>query len=400
MWKLLKLLGNLVAAYGWAYWFLMVALSWNFISWLILVGGLSLTMPSIFMAMRRKRRVMRRIKNMKAKDPSFSGKSMKDEASRNVARRVRVAGWLLAGIITAMFPNFSIIPSQIYRRFHNAQTVITPDDPLVLKLRDTFFEEIPKDLFDSLPFKERMLVVDKFIFKEVHWKSDYQTNGVVGLLLTPHEVLTIMAGDCQGQAAVTSSLLLSMGYQAWVVETPFHWWTHARDPVTGLEYNLNTHGSAGTEGSVTPQAIDMVFTHPAAACENCPEVDAHNQLPTYYMANPLEALTIAWTGAHIFVRTPIPTWQYPAMAVVMSVVVALYATYAQYDFSSGWYIRASKRLVLSSVFGSFTILGMWLWTNVYFPVTLLHLLGTATFAFAFCTSDRVNRLLGTPIAKW
>jgi len=141
-------------------------------------------------------------------------------------------------------------------------------------LRDEFYTLNPKVTFDTLPFKQRMLVVDEFIKDVVHWASDYNTHMVVGLLLTPHEVLTTMTGDCQGQAAVTSSLLLSMGYQAWVVETPFHWyvsplqspqgltctfrWTHARDPVTGLEYDLNSHGSAGDQGSVTPQAIDMV----------------------------------------------------------------------------------------------------------------------------------------------
>ena len=58
-----------------------------------------------------------------------------------------------------------------------------------------------------------------------------------------------------------------------------------------------------------------------------------------YMANPFEAITIAWTGAHIFARTPIPTLQYPLMAAILAVVAALYGTYAQYDFSSGWLIR-------------------------------------------------------------
>ena len=64
----------------------------------------------------------------------------------------------------------------------------------------------------------------------------WQLYGVVGLLVTPYEVLTNGAGDCQGQAVTTASLLMSMGIHAAVVETPFHWWTHAWDRVTGEEF--------------------------------------------------------------------------------------------------------------------------------------------------------------------
>jgi len=242
-----------------------------------------------------------------------------------------------------------------------------------------------------------MILVDKFIADTVQWKSDFQTFKVVGLLLTPHEVLTMMAGDCQGQAAVTTSLIIAMGYQAYMVETPFHWWTHAVDPVTGIEHNLNYHGSAGPHGSVTPQAIDMVFTRPPVACENCPIIDAENNVPTYYLANPLLAAAIAWTGAHIFARTPVPWYQFPIEALIIALVTAIYATYANYDFGpSGWLSRFGKRLVLSSVFGSLSIFGLWFWTTYYYPVTLLHALGTVSFTFAFLTSYRVNGALGTP----
>ena len=56
---------------------------------------------------------------------------------------------------------------------------------------------------------------------------------MIGLLTSPHDVLSRQAGDCQGQAVSTASMLMAMGYNAWVVETPFHWWTYARENITG-----------------------------------------------------------------------------------------------------------------------------------------------------------------------
>jgi len=90
--------------------------------------------------------------------------------------------------------------------------------------------------------------------------------------------------------------------------------------------------------------------------------------------------------------------QYPMMAAVLGLIAALYGTYAQYDFSSGWLIRLCKRMMLSGAFSVVAIGGMWFWTTFYYPVTLIHLLGTCSFTFAYMCSDRVNAALGTPIS--
>ena len=122
-----------------------------------------------------------------------------------------------------------------------------------------FYTENPKEHFDGLPFNERMGIVDEFIKDKVTWKSDLSQYGVLGLLTSPTDVLTRGAGDCQGQSSVTASLLFALGgVQAFCVETPFHWWTHAKDMSTGETYNLNAHGHAGLQGSVLPQPPDMV----------------------------------------------------------------------------------------------------------------------------------------------
>lgn len=184
-----------------------------------------------------------------------------------------------------------------------------------------------------MPFATRMAAVDEFIFEQVctvvrlrarrrlftrvaqiTWKDDYHQYGMIGLLTSPADVLTRYvclfgdvrlslpvsfvisafptscaqsgAGDCQGQSAVTTSLLFALGgtqvviawrmrlrarvivrprLQAYCVETPFHWWTHAVDDETGETYNLNSHGGAALKGSVLPQPVDMVYTW----CELC-----------------------------------------------------------------------------------------------------------------------------------
>ncbi len=121
------------------------------------------------------------------------------------------------------------------RHIWKSETILTPNDPLILDLRTQFFTAVPPAMFANMSFANRMNAVDVFIKDVVPWKEDFALYGVVGLLVTPHEVLTNGAGDCQGQAVTTASLLMSMGYHAAVVETPFHWWTHAWDAVTGEE---------------------------------------------------------------------------------------------------------------------------------------------------------------------
>jgi len=184
----------------------------------------------------------------------------------------------------ALFPNATVMPGQIQRHLTASDTIVVPDDPLVLQLSEQFLNETPS--FYNMSFLDQMSAVDLFILDEIIWKTDYNQYMVVGLLTTPSEVIERMAGDCQGQAAVTSSLLIALGFEAWVVETPFHWWTHCRDPATGDSYNLNVHGHARANGNVVPQPIDLVFTHPSEPCTNCTYMFSHIQNGILYAAPP------------------------------------------------------------------------------------------------------------------
>ena len=57
------------------------------------------------------------------------------------------------------------------------------------QLKDLFFEEVTAKTFNNMTFPEKMYAVDKFIYRTITWKSDYSVWHVVGLLLTPAEVL-------------------------------------------------------------------------------------------------------------------------------------------------------------------------------------------------------------------
>jgi hypothetical protein len=279
-----------------------------------------------------------------------------------------------------------------------------------------------------------MNIIDEFIFEKIIWKSDMSQYGVIGLLTTPHEVISRMAGDCQGQAVTTTSLILSinsldlsitlpnpgfskaykqrssykhskrdfskhrspsfeaqqsqpMAFNAWVVETPFHWWTHASNNVTGQTHNLNYHGSAGSQGSVLPQPIDMIYTQPQKACTNCSWSDAHNNSPFLYIADPFRAFAIAWTGSHIFLRSNWDLFQVDwvtnilGIGLALAVLMTFYGSYLRDDFSG---ISLIRRFIVSFILGVGPIMtGLSFWTTVHYPVALLHLLGLVTFSLYF-----------------
>jgi len=359
---------TIISMVGWIYWGYIVSIYWNFVSWLMLAGPLFL-IPGYLIN-------------------RYEPKS--EERDAQLKRRVIAAGCLFFLICAVLFTNVPALPEQLHRHLNAYETIITPNHALVTKLQETFFERINPDIFNLMSFDEKMLAVDIFIRDVITWKPDYDTYQLVGLLLTPEEVIQNMAGDCQGQAAVTTSLLLSMGFNAWVVETPFHWWTHAQDPKTGQYTNLNVHGHAGDQGNVIPQPIDLVYTHPKPACVNCSSSFSDNKNSILYMAPPHRAFAIAFTGAHIFVRSgltlnTISLIQIVTMGLVAGLLATLYGTYVQYDFNVTQFM---KRLVISSVIGIGPVIyGMCFWATYLYPVSILHTLFMVGFLFFVASSD-------------
>jgi len=311
---------------------------------------------------------------------------------------------LLGFLCLVLFPNATVIPSQMQRHLAATDLIVAPEDPSILQFNSQFLQSSPQ--FYTLSFEEQMNAVDLFILNEITWKTDYDQYKVVGLLTTPAEVISRMAGDCQGQAAVTASLLISLGFQAWVVETPFHWWTHCHDPSTGQSYNLNVHGHAGPNGNVVPQPIDLVFTHPSEPCANCSYMFSHNQNGILYAAPPYQAFFMALVGTHIFVRSgltydAVSFSQILFMGLGFGLALALYATYFQ-DSTDSTVARTGKdawtaffkRATMASFLGIFPVFGgLVFWTTVLYPIALIHLVSTIGFSMYFISSTSFNQKL-------
>lgn len=380
----------LVSIFGYIYWGLYALFYFNFISYLLLIGPI-LVVPAIWI--------------------SYSTNPPSSARSVLLTRRVCLAGWLLAIMMLLAFSNVAILPEQIGRHLDKSNATITPYEPLVLQLRDKFYDDVGgKAKYDAMPFAKRMWTVDDFIYRTITWKDDLEQYGVLGLLTTPKEVLTRMAGDCQGQSAVTASLLFALGgVQAYSTETPFHWWTWASDLETGEMYVLNAHGSAALDGSVLPQPVDLSYTWHAPRCQvgvdaNCTDVTAHNRETLYYMAPPHRALAIAFTGTHEFRRDIVPKIPFgslPIVGLLVAVVWAIYATLFQCDFcamlatsAGGW--RAVKRAVAAAPACLVGVYGFWGWAYIWYPGLLVQLVVLASYALSYVSGDTFNKLIGTP----
>jgi len=231
----------------------------------------------------------------------------------------------------------------------------------------------------------------------------------VGLLTSPEDVLSRMAGDCQGQAATTVSLIFALEttVQAYCVETPFHWWTQAVDLTSGDEITLNSHGSAGLQGNVYPQPIDMVFTWFPPSCEgaNCTTYQAHNRNTLYFQASPWQSLMIAYTGMQDIESTFVPQfgngkqWQLVLIGLVVGVVIALYASYFVVDLNletPGTFKRILCRLLLGCLGGVVAMLLMWIWAAILYVVVFLHFVAVLTFTLSFASSSYFNNSINTP----
>jgi len=262
-----------------------------------------------------------------------------------------------------------------------------------------------------MEFEDRMVAVDKFIYTKIAWKEDMGVYGVVGLLTSPDDVLSRRMGDCQGQAAVTTSLLASFGgYQAYSVETPFHWWTHCKEISTGYEYSLNSRGHGALDGDVTPQPIDMVYTWYPPRCTNCSAIEALNTDTFHYVAPPWRAFMIAFSGMHIFQRSILPVFAGASGKIILiligvatGVVGSLYSGYFHCDLIASLTtpegrLRLLKRFALGTFLGVSTMLLMYFWGSVYYNAALIHTTGMIAFTIHYVCSESFNRKIGTPLA--
>lgn len=71
-----------------------------------------------------------------------------------------------------------------------------------------------------------------------------QYSGVLDHIPTPSEVLKNRKDDCDGIAVVTVSLLTRRGYEAYVAESNFHWWTYVKLSGENLHSDIDAKASS------------------------------------------------------------------------------------------------------------------------------------------------------------
>lgn len=155
-------------------------------------------------------------------------------------RRLIVSGFFLGLVTFMLFPNIARMPSQIYRRIDRT-SLITPDDPLVVGLREQFIsEQGGLSGFNNLSMEELSVELNAFIQREIVWTEDIKTRLLVGDLSTPAEAISAGKDDCRGQAVITVSILIGLGFDAYVAEQPWHFYTIVYNG--SQEYKINQYG--------------------------------------------------------------------------------------------------------------------------------------------------------------
>jgi predicted transglutaminase-like cysteine proteinase len=377
--NMLKYSLGAVSAFGWLYWSILAGFWYNFICYIVLVGPIVVA-PHLVAALRSEK-----LQNKSAV----------------LSRWLLAVGVVFCVLTVAVFPNVALMPSQVVRHLRMPETLITPDSLLVQQLKGEFLAEFPTPVFDSMSFAEQMYAVDKFIFREIKWTSDMSQFGMTGLLVTPDETIERRAGDCQCQAVTTASLLQALGFEAFVTESPLHWWSSARSP-SGQLYQLNSHGNGAGDGSVLPQPPDLIFTNWPAQCHDCPSFLAHNKNNVIYQADPLRAFAVSVTGMHIFVREFLPTVTQLKLVMFAALFAALFALAAAIFWDDlGVLHRKPHRLLARAALGfALSYVNMQLvvfWATWQYPTTMISMVALLTLTYSAVASIQFNvNILQTP----
>lgn len=145
---------------------------------------------------------------------------------------VKVALFMLVAF-TALVPNPLIWGQQVARRLDHA-SLITPGDPAVQALNGTGSDGLWTYMQDrygaspatfaswSLPVQVQRVYY--YIRSIITYRYDIDNNQVFDHVATPREVLESRRDDCQGISCLLASLLVFLGYNAFVCEVPFHWY--------------------------------------------------------------------------------------------------------------------------------------------------------------------------------
>ena len=146
-------------------------------------------------------------------------------------------------------------PSQISRRL-NRGSLITPDAQCITDLNNTLFSSPyynpPYNRSTIQGQLDELSDIQFFLYSPgandddwINYTYDFfQYPGVFDHVPTPEEVLANRQDDCDGIAVVTVSLLVRLGYEAYVAESDSHWWTYVK--IYGEDLNSSIRGKTYT----------------------------------------------------------------------------------------------------------------------------------------------------------
>ncbi len=135
-------------------------------------------------------------------------------------------------VFTAITPNPLVWGQQIQRRLDH-RLIIAPTDPAVQALNNSanlwayissHYSGATPAIFQTWEIPDQVRRVFYYIDTLIDYEYDIDNNYVFDYVATPAEVLASGKDDCQGISCVLTSLLIYLGYNAYVCETPFHWY--------------------------------------------------------------------------------------------------------------------------------------------------------------------------------
>jgi len=146
-------------------------------------------------------------------------------------------------------------PSQISRHLDRG-SLITPNAQCIVDLNASFVASAsfngPYNRSTLQGQMDELSDIQNFIYDPGNNPNDwidyvydfFQYPGVFDHVPTPEEVLANRLDDCDGIAVVTVSLLVRLGFEAYVAESDSHWWTYVR--IYGEDLNSSLRGRTYT----------------------------------------------------------------------------------------------------------------------------------------------------------
>ncbi len=125
--------------------------------------------------------------------------------------------------------------------------IITPADSAVQALNSSanlwayiasHYSGATPETFETWELPDQVRRIFYYIDDLIDYEYDIDNNYVFDHVATPAEVLASGKDDCQGISCVLTSLLIYLGYDAYICETPFHWYVRV------YYYDESTHQSA------------------------------------------------------------------------------------------------------------------------------------------------------------